>query len=227
MYDDRVDAGKKLAKELRHFKGKDTVVLALPRGGVVVGAEVAKLLHAPLGLVLVKKIGHPSYPEYAIGAVVENEPALYNQDEIRDLDKEWLLQAENAARQLLSERRAVYYGQDFTPPTIKRKLVILVDDGIATGLTMRAAVHAVKNQKAKRVIVAVPVAPAECPDALEDIADEVVILDQPKNFLGAVGNHYHEFDQVDNEEVRLLLREVRDEVQQTVTASTLSAKSGI
>lgn len=219
MFRDRSDAGKRLAQVLRHFKSKDTVVLALPRGGIVLGAEVAKELKAPLGLVLVRKIGHPSYSEYAVGAVTESEKPVYNKSELLGLDNTWLKDAEQSARQLIEHRRELYYGEDFTPPEVEDKTVILVDDGIATGLTMEAAVRAMQNKHAKRVIVAAPVAPRDSIDSLDIIADEVVVLDNPDGFLGAVGSHYREFEQVDDEEVRTLLREVRDDVHQTVTTN--------
>lgn len=219
-YINRQDAGKRLAQVLRHFKGKDAVVLALPRGGIVLGAEVAKELQAPLGLVLVRKIGHPAYAEYAIGAVADGEKPVYNEAEVSAIDEEWLKQAEVNARELIEHRRDLYYGDDFTPPEAQDKTVILVDDGIATGLTMEAAVQAMRNKHAKRVIVAVPVAPRDSIDTLEAMADEVVVLDNPDSFLGAVGSHYMEFEQVDDEEVRVLLREVRDEIQQTASTRT-------
>lgn len=212
MYRDRVDAGKRLAQTVRHFKGKNTVVLALPRGGIILGAEVAKELKAPLGLVLVRKIGHPAYPEYAIGALAESEQPVYNQDELLGLDYAWLRDAVSTARQLIEQRRELYYGEDFSPPEVKDKVVILVDDGIATGLTMEAAARAMQSKHAKRVIVAVPVSPRDSIDELKITADEVVVLDNPEDFKGAVGSHYREFNQVDDEEVRTLLRKVRDDV---------------
>ncbi len=210
-YVNRQDAGKQLAQALRRFKGKDTVVLALPRGGIVLGVEVAKELKAPLGLVLVRKIGHPTNSEYAIGAVAEGEEPVYNEDELRGLDNSWLKDAVLSARQVIEHRREMYYSDDFIPPEVKDKTVILVDDGVATGLTMEAAVRAMQSKQAKRVIVAVPVAPRDSIKQLEAIADEVVVLDKPNSFLGAVGSYYKEFEQVDDEEVRALLREVRDD----------------
>jgi predicted phosphoribosyltransferase len=183
----------------------------------VLGAEVAKELKAPLGLVLVRKIGHPGYAEYAIGALAEGEKPVYNEDEVASIDDHWLKQAETTARELIEHRRDLYYGEDFEPPVVTDKTVILVDDGVATGLTMEAAVKAMRNKKAKRIIVAVPVAPRDSVDHLEAIADEAIVLDNPDSFLGAVGSHYMEFEQVDDEEVRALLREVRDEVQQTAS----------
>jgi putative phosphoribosyl transferase len=214
-YIDRRDAGIRLAKALRHLRDKNTVVLALPRGGIVLGAEVAKELQAPLGLILVRKIGYPSYSEYAIGAVAEGEQPIYNQDDLLGVDSEWLRSAEAAARQLIKRRRLLYYGEDIAPQTTNGKVVIVVDDGIATGLTMEAAVRALRNQNAKRIIVAVPIAPRDCIDRLEALADEVVVLDKPETFLGAVGSYYQNFEQVEDDEVKTILWEVNDYVQKT------------
>lgn len=218
-YINRQDAGQRLAQALRRFRNRDTVVLALPRGGVVLGAEVAKVLSAPLGLVLVRKIGHPSYPEYAIGAIAEDEEPLYTKDELLRVDGVWLNSAVVTAKRLISHRRELYYGDDFTPPELADKTVILVDDGIATGLTMKAAVRAMRNKHVKRVIVAVPIAPKDSTDELEIIADEVIALENPDDFLGAVGSYYKDFEQVDDEEVGELLREVRDDVHKAVATN--------
>lgn len=206
-YIDRHDAGQRLAEALRRFAGSDVVVLALPRGGVVLGAEVAKELEAPLDVVLVRKISHPSSPEYAIGAIVEDEPPVYNENEAAAIDDGWLTRAEAAARQLIERRRKLYYSQDLPPPGIAGKTVIIVDDGIATGLTMEAAVRAVRNKHPKQIVVAVPVASAESVTELEGLADEVIVLDKPESFIGAVGSHYLEFEQVDDKEVKELLWE--------------------
>ncbi len=179
--------------------------MALPRGGVVLAAEVAKSLQAPLGLVLVRKIGHPSYAEYAIGAIAENNVAVYNKQEINTIDKTWLKSAEATARELINQRRKIYYGQDATTPAVGNKDVIIVDDGIATGLTMEAAVRSVRNKHPKQIIIAVPVASTESVERLQGLADQMIVLDKPEDFLGAVGSHYQEFDQVDDQEVRTLL----------------------
>lgn len=216
-YKNREEAGKSLAQMLRQYKGKDAVVLALPRGGIVLGAEVANELKAPLGLVLVRKIGHPSYSEYAVGAVAEGEKPVYNETEVATIDKYWLKDAEASARELLQHRHELYYGADLTPPDVEDKEVILVDDGIATGLTMEAAVRAVRNQKAKRIIVAVPVASRESVNALDSMVDEIVVIDKPENFIGAVGAHYQEFAQVNDEEVRAFLRMQKNHTHQTTS----------
>lgn len=205
-YADRQDAGKQLAKALERFSSDDPVVLALPRGGIVLGAEVARALGAPLGLVLVRKLGHPDYSEYAIGAIAEDEQPLYNQAEIASIDKDWLMQAEISARKLIAQRRKLYYGKQVVPPSVGGKTVILVDDGIATGLTMSMAVRAVRHKRPRRVVVAVPVAPPESVASLQTVADEVIVLDKPDDFLGAVAAHYQEFPQVTDDEVKTLLQ---------------------
>jgi len=217
-YRNRQEAGKELAEVLAQYRGKSTVVLSLPRGGVVLGAEVAKSLRAPLGVVLVRKIGHPSYAEYAIGAVAEAETPVYNQSEIAGIDKKWLMKAVAAARELIKRRREQYYGDDFTPPNLLNKIVLIVDDGIATGLTMLAAVQAVRNQHPKQVVVAVPVASQESVDELQRSVNQVIVLDNPENFLGAVGAHYQEFEQVSDNQVKSLLREVQHDILNNAAA---------
>ncbi len=211
-YANRHDAGKQLAKALRRIKHEDPVILALPRGGVVLGAEVAKEFKSPLGLVLAKKISHPFYPEYAIGAIAEGEKAIYNETEVTSIDESWLAQAESSARELIKRRYDMYYDNGFTPPQVNGKTIIIVDDGIATGLTMEASVRAMRAQRAKRIIVAVPIAANDSASKLEELADEVIILENPKHFQGSVGSHYQEFEQVDDKEVISLLREANHNV---------------
>ncbi len=218
MYQDRVDAGQRLAKALASHRDQDVVVLALPRGGVVLGAEVARELRAPLGVVLVRKIGHPSHAEYAIGAVAEDEKPLYNEKELASIDDEWLRSAVTSARELIRKRRELYY-DGFLPPDITGKTVILVDDGIATGLTMEAALLWVHNRKPLRVIVAVPVASLESAHTIPLQSDDFVVLEDPKDFRGAVGAHYQLFDQVTDEEVKTTLREVNHDIRKTTTST--------
>lgn len=217
IFRDRQDAGGRLAQSLHEYANKDAVVLALPRGGVVVGAEVARVLRIPLGVVLVRKISHPTYAEYAIGAVVEDEPPTYEQGETEAVDPSWLRSAETEARNLLAKRHHFYYDNEGTPPNIEDKLVILVDDGMATGLTMRASVQAVRHRHPAQIIVAVPVASREAIESLSHTVDEVRVLDDPRNFVGAIGGHYGEFDQVEDAEVKTLLREANEDVHTKVT----------
>lgn len=205
LFADRKDAGRLLADRLRQYRGK-AVVLALPRGGVEAGAEVAKALGAPLGLVIARKIGHPFSPEYAVCAVTETGPLICNEFEQADLDPLWLKQAEAAERAEAKRRREVYT-RGRAPVRAKGKVAAVVDDGIATGLTMLAAVAAVKKQRPKRLIVAVPAAPRDAVDELSDIADEVIVLRDPDDYLGAVGAYYDYFPQLTDDEVTALLDE--------------------
>ena len=204
MYEDRHDAGKKLAKVLQQYAGKDAVVLALPRGGVVLGAEVAKSLKAPLDVVLVRKIGYPFSSEYAIGAVVRGEKPIVNEDEAAD--EVWLKRAVEDEQVVNEKRYDFYYGGKYEPVQLKGKTVIIVDDGIATGLTMEAAVRTVRQKGPGQVVVAVPVAPPDSLVTLRGLVDEVVVLEDPDKFIGSVGAHYRKFAQVEDDEVKLLLR---------------------
>lgn len=205
MFKDREEAGKKLAEKLAAYAKKDAVVLALPRGGVVTGYEIANTLSLPLDIIAVRKVGHPSEPEYAVGAVDESGASLLNEEET-ELIPAALLQKEIAKETVEAKRRASVYRGSKMPADFAGKIVILADDGIATGLTMRLAVRSVKKQNPKRIIVAVPVAPFEALRGLrEEGADEVVVLEPPEAFEGAVGSHYLSFDQVEDAEVMKLL----------------------
>ena len=205
MFDDRNDAGRQLGAKLAEYRGKNAIVLALPRGGVVTGFEVARALSLPLDIIAVRKIGHPSSPEYAVGAVDENGTTILNEAEAAMIDTRWLAEETERQREEAKRRSALYRGGK-KPVNFSGKTAIIVDDGIATGLTMRLAVRFARTQHPSRVIVAVPVAP---PEAVSDLkaegADEVIVLEPPEEFLSAVGAHYVHFDQVeDGEVVRLL-----------------------
>lgn len=206
MFTDRVEAGKQLAKKLESYKGTDAIVLALPRGGVVIGYEIARTLSLPLDIVAVRKIGHPSSPEYAIGAIDESDETILNEAEAGMIEREWLTE-EIARQHQEAKRRGTLYRGRKAPAHVAGKIAIIVDDGIATGLTARLAARSVKAQKPQKIIVAVPVAPEESLLALKDEGvDEVIVLEPPEDFLGAVGAHYVRFDQVEDEEVISLLR---------------------
>lgn len=206
MFANREDAGRQLAKKLAHYQETDAVVLALPRGGVVVGEEIARVLHFPLDIVVVRKIGHPSNPEYAICATDEKGMLLCNEEERKYVDQKWLKEEVERQRQEAARRLKVYRGNK-EPLEIKEKTVIITDDGIATGLTMRLAIAAVKARKPKRVVVAVPVASSEAANGIKREVDEFIVLLPPEEFLGAVGAHYVEFDQTTDEEVIRLLKD--------------------
>jgi putative phosphoribosyl transferase len=192
-----------------HYAGVRPLVLALPRGGVPVAYEVAKALQAPLDLVMVRKIGAPGHPEYGVGAVVDGaEPQIVLDEEViaRAGIPEHLIDAETR-RQLheIERRRRVYTGNR-APVPVKGRTVIVVDDGIATGNTVRAALAALRLAGAEHIVLAVPVAPPEAVARLREQVDELVCLDQPTPFV-AVGLHYADFDATsDGEVVDLLSR---------------------
>ena len=205
MFKDRSDAGRQLAEKLAPYRGKHAVVLALPRGGVVIGYEIARALSLPLDIIAVRKVGAPDNPEYAIGAVGADGTAILNDAEAAMIDKTWLA-GEIVAQKKEARRRGRVYRAGRKPLGIAGKTAIIVDDGIATGLTMRVAVRSAKAEKAEKVVVAVPVAPPESVHALsEEGADEVVVLEPPEEFLGAVGAHYIRFEQIEDDEVIRLM----------------------
>lgn len=201
IFKDRKQAGKKLADLLEPFRGKSVVIYALPRGGVVIGAEIAKALHAPLDLIITRKIGHPFSPEYAIGAVAENGHSVLNKDEILNID-EGYIKRESEKQKLEARRRREVYLSGRKPISCKGGLAILTDDGIATGLTVKAAIKELKlHYYPKRIIVAVPVAPKEIARDLEKEGVEFVALNIPETFYGAIGAYYQDFAAVSDEEV--------------------------
>jgi putative phosphoribosyl transferase len=173
IFSDRVDAGRSLAKALSKYKGTNTVILALPRGGVPVAAEVAKALNAPLDLVLVRKIGVPAQPELAMGAVVDGfAPIVVHDDEVIELSGVTAREFDEAIARELAEierRRHLYIGER-ARAELAGQVVIVVDDGIATGATMRAALQAIRKRKPKELVLAIPVAP---PDAVRQLRREV------------------------------------------------------
>jgi predicted phosphoribosyltransferase len=204
----RREAGSELASKLRHYAGRnDVVVVALPRGGVPVAFEIAEALDAPLDIFLVRKIGMPGHPEYAIGAIASGGVRVLSEDVIRAYDiPRSLIEATTRNEQLELERREREYRQGGTLVPLRARVVILVDDGLATGSTMRAAVEAVRQHRPARVVVAVPVgAPATC-EEFADITDETVCARTPEPFR-AVGLWYSDFSQTTDEDVRQLLRE--------------------
>jgi predicted phosphoribosyltransferase len=204
MFLDRVDAGKRLADRLLRYKGEPVVVYALPRGGVVLGVEVARVLEAPLDLIIVRKIGHPSQPEYAIGAVAEDGYVVTNPDEAAALGEEWLALAA-AAELREAQRRRKLFLKDRSTIQVKDKIAIIVDDGLATGLTMSAAIHEIRGRGPQKIIVAVPVAAAETLERLRPEADEFVVLQVP-DWFGAVGAFYRHFNQISDDEVVALMK---------------------
>lgn len=207
MFSDRADAGRQLAERLMRFKAKSPLILALPRGGVAIGFEIARLLSAPLDIVLVRKIGAPFQPELAVGAVADGEqPEMaVNREIVALLDLPETYLAEERDRQLKEiERRRALYLAGRPRPGIAGKTAIVVDDGIATGATMRAALHAVRRAKPARLVLAVPVAPADTIAELRRDVDEVECLETPADF-GAISVYYEDFRQVTDSEVTEML----------------------
>lgn len=207
IFRDRTEAGQVLAKRLLRFKGEHPVVLALPRGGVTIGFEIARALEAPLDVVLVRKIGAPMQPELAVAAVVDGEtPELVMNENIvalLGLPDEYLMAERDRQLQEIERRRALYLAGR-TRPSITGKTAIVVDDGIATGATAKAALHAVRRAKPKRLVLAVPVAPPETIDEMAGIVDEIECLESPPDF-GAIGMFYEDFSQVSDSDVTAML----------------------
>jgi predicted phosphoribosyltransferase len=205
QFTDRREAGHTLARLLAgYLDATDAVVLALPRGGVPVGFEVARTLRLPLDVLVVRKIGVPGQEEYALGAIASGGVRVANPD-VADLRIPAAAVEEATQREAREvERREKRYRGDRPALDVARRTVILVDDGMATGSTMRAAVRAVRERDPKRIVVAVPIASAEACEAMREEADEVICALTPRPFI-AVGMWYSRFDQTSDEEVRRLL----------------------
>lgn len=206
-FNDRKDAGIQLAELLIKYKGKDVIVFALPRGGVVLALEIANSLQAPLDLVITKKIGHPGNPEYAICAMGENGPPVCNKMELDHVDPSWLEVETLRIRKEIQRRKETYHIEN-TDASLNGKIAILVDDGIATGLTMMAAINEIKSRKPAKIVVAIPITPADTARELMELADELIAIYIDENYLGAVGAYYKHFAQVEDEEVMELLDKV-------------------
>jgi putative phosphoribosyl transferase len=205
---DRSDAGRRLAKALSSYKDRHPVVLALPRGGVPVAAEVAAALDAPLDLILVRKIGVPTQPELAMGAVVDGTaPIVVRNEEVIELSDTTSDEFDAACASELEEierRRQLYIG-DRARVEIAGQVVIVIDDGIATGATMLAALQAIRNRKPKELVLAVPVAPPDTITKLRGEVDALICLETPELF-GAIGYFYRDFRQVSDQEVVAILK---------------------
>ncbi|MFJ8471399.1 phosphoribosyltransferase family protein [Kitasatospora sp. NPDC094011] len=210
-FTDRTDAGRRLAARLGHLGGPDTVVVALPRGGVPVAAEVAAALGAPLDICVIRKLGVPYQPELGMGAIGEDGVRVLNEQVIRlaGVGEEQMARVERRERTEL-ERRAGRYRGDRPAADLRGRTVVVVDDGIATGSTAKAACRIVRARGAARVVLAVPVAPPDWTDRLSEVADELVCVDTPSPFF-AIGEFYDDFAQTGDAEVLRLLAEARGE----------------
>ena len=210
MFTDRRDAGLQLAEKLKHYRNYEGVlVLALPRGGAVTGLEIARAIDATLDVLIVRKIGFPGQSELAIGAVSETGAVVLNQRIISDggVSKKYIEDEISAQKKEIDRRIKLYReGRRLEFEKVEGKKIILVDDGIATGATIKAAIATLKEENIERLIVAVPVSPLETADEIRAMTDEFICLYTPSYFM-AVGNYYQNFNQVTDEEVAEILKE--------------------
>jgi putative phosphoribosyl transferase len=210
LFRDRADAGRQLAAELEQYRGKsDVIVLALPRGGVPIAYEIARALGAPLDVYLVRKLGVPGHEELAMGAVAADGSYVVDEGTIDAASvSQQAFQSELVHEFGELKRREWAYRDDLPEPQLSDKIVIVVDDGLATGSSMYSAVSALRQRKPREIVVAVPVAPSETCRSLQAVADRVVCPNQPPYF-GAVGFYYEDFTQVSDDEVRRLLADAQ------------------
>jgi putative phosphoribosyl transferase len=202
MFADRRDAGVQLISRLKEYKDQQgVIVLALPRGGVATGYEIARSLNMPLDIVIVRKIGFPGQPELGIGAVSETGTVVLNTSIISTygVPKEYIEREVSRQKEEIS-RRVKLYRKGKRLPSLEGRTVILVDDGVATGATMKSAITTLKEENLKKLIVALPVAPPGVVKELEQMVDLFICIETPFDFM-AVGSYYHDFTQVSDEEV--------------------------
>ncbi|MFI5265173.1 MAG: phosphoribosyltransferase [Candidatus Levyibacteriota bacterium] len=208
VFKNRKEAGILLAKKLARYKNNPNVVVyALPRGGVIIGDAVARFLSCPLDLVITRKIGHPNNPEYAIAAIAQNGKLIVEEADTADVDKKWL-ESEIERQQKEIQRRRLEYVGGRSMIAARGKIAILVDDGIATGLTIRVGAIELKRLKPQKIIIAVPVAPESSVSELLQVADEVIALDTPSD-LGAIGSFYQDFSPVEDREVKTIMQKYK------------------
>jgi predicted phosphoribosyltransferase len=205
-FPNRAEAGRLLAEKLEKYADRnDVIVLGLPRGGVPVAYEVAKSLRAPLDVFIVRKLGVPGFEELAAGAIASGGVRVLNEDVLRALpNADEIIESVTAKETAELERREKSYRDDRPAPELHDRVVILVDDGLATGATMHAAVKALRQRDVARIVVAVPVGPPDTCREFEDEADETICATAPE-FFQAVGQYYEDFSQTSDEEVRDLL----------------------
>jgi len=209
----RSEAGRLLAEKLEKYAGRDDVlVLGLPRGGVPVAYEVAKRLNAPLDVFVVRKLGVPGFEELAAGAIASGGVRVLNEDVMRAIPHaDETIEVVSARERAELERREQIYRAGRPAPDVRNRTVILVDDGLATGATMRAAVKALRQSGAAKIVVAVPVGPPDTCHEFEQLADETLCLSTPP-FFQAVGQYYEDFSQTSDDDVRELLTSAAQEI---------------
>jgi putative phosphoribosyl transferase len=212
-FPNRAEAGRELAEKLGSYTGRDNViVLGLPRGGVPVAYEVAKRLRAPLDVFIVRKLGVPGFEELAAGAIASGGVRVLNEDVVRAIQyASEAIEAVTAKETAELQRREQIYREGRPAPELRDKIAILVDDGLATGATMRAAVKALRQQGAAQIVVAVPVGPPDTCHELAQLADETICLSTPP-FFQAVGQYYEDFSQTSDDDVRELLTRAAQEI---------------
>jgi putative phosphoribosyl transferase len=210
IFKNRQDAGKQLIKPLAKYQGqKDTIVIGLPRGGVVLAYEVAKGLDLPLDVTCPRKIGAPGNPEFAIGAITETGEGIFNDSVIARLQvPESYLEATIAKERAEAQKRLDRFRGGMPPRDFADKTLIIVDDGLATGSTMKAAIKSMQAAGAKKIVVAIPVSPVETLEEIKQMVDETICLNTPW-FFQAVGQFYVSFDQTTDEEVINLMQKVK------------------
>jgi putative phosphoribosyl transferase len=209
-FPNRMEAGRQLAQKLKQYAGRDDViVLGLPRGGVPVANEVANQLHAPLDVFIVRKLGVPGVEELAAGAIASGGVRVLNEDVMRAIpNADQAIEALTARETAELQRREQIYREGRPAPELRDRIAILVDDGLATGATMRAAVKALRQRGAAKIVVGVPVGPPDTCHEIEEQADETICLSTPE-FFQAVGQYYDDFSQTTDDDVRELLARAR------------------
>lgn len=199
IFENRDDAAKKLSEHIQIDNPENTLVIALPRGGVPLGLVISEEHQLPLDVIHAKKIGHPLHPEYAIGAVAEEGEPIWNDSLSQDMAKN----VETVRSEI--QRRREMYSNFLETKEIKGRDIILVDDGIATGMTMFAAIKALKKRGASSIKPAVPIIPPDTYERLKKEVDDIFYVEVPKHFIGAVGAYYKDFSQVSDEEIQNML----------------------
>ena len=205
MFEDRKDAGEKLARALKQYKDRDVLVLAIPRGGVEVGYQVAKYLAASFSLLVTRKLPFPDNPEAGFGAIAEDGSTFIFKDAERWLPKETIVEIMKEQKQEI-KRRIAKLRKGRPLPEIEGKMVVLVDDGIAMGSTMRAAIMLCKNKKAMKIIVAVPVSGEDVAEEIGEMVDEIVVLEKPVFFRAVAQAYRNWYDVSDHEVIEILTR---------------------
>ena len=210
MFEDRRQAARMLEERLGKYRGTTPLVLAVPRGGIILAEDIVKELGGEMDLIIPRKIGAPNDPEFAIGAVGPDRSYIVDKETVKKMgiDKDYVAAMARVEAAEITRRNIKYRGTNELPD-VRGRTVIVVDDGIATGYTMKVVLKFLKKARAKKIIVAVPVAPPESLSDLRKYADEIICLEQPRDF-GAIGEHYRKFPQVSDDEVIKIMRRARE-----------------